>query len=84
MGYNRILVDNDLLVTTAGQDQEEDLRPAAEGHGAEVWEWFENGATFTSVATRHTWQKMFIALIEIAMGHGGMWKKMPPTSLRRL
>ena len=41
-------------------------------HGAEVWQWFENGAYFYICGDKTYMASVHRALIEIAMEHGGM------------
>ena len=44
-------------------------------HGAEVWEWFENGAYFYICGDKTYMAKdVHRALVEIAIEHGGMSK----------
>ena len=61
------------FTTAWSRDQEEDLRSARlKEHGAEIWEWFDNGAYFYICGDGHMAKGVHRALIEIAMEHGGM------------
>ena len=74
---NRIAADmiDDLFTTAWSRDQEEKIyvQHRLKEHGAEVWEWFDNGAYFYICGDKSRMAKdVHRALIEIAMEHGGM------------
>ena len=62
------------FTTAWSRDQEEKIyvQHRLKEHGAEVWEWFERGATSTSVDKQYMAKDVHRALIEIAIEHGGM------------
>ena len=63
------------FTTAWSRDQEEKIyvQHRLKEHGAEVWEWFENGAYFYICGDKQYMAKdVHRALIEIAMEHGGM------------
>ena len=63
------------FTTAWSRDQEEKIyvQHRLKEHGAEVWEWFENGAYFYICGDKTYMAKdVHRALIEIAMEHGGM------------
>ena len=63
------------FTTAWSRDQEEKIyvQHRLKEHGAEVWEWFENGAYFYICGDKQYMAKdVHRALIEIAIEHGGM------------
>jgi len=63
------------FTTAWSRDQEQKIyvQHRLKEHGAEVWEWFENGAYFYICGDKQYMAKdVHRALIEIAMEHGGM------------
>ena len=63
------------FTTAWSRDQEEKIyvQHRLKEHGAEIWEWFENGAYFYICGDKTYMAKdVHRALIEIAMEHGGM------------
>ena len=65
----------DRFTTAWSRDQEEKIyvQHRLKEHGAEIWEWFENGAYFYICGDKTYMAKdVHRALIEIAMEHGGM------------
>ena len=63
------------FTTAWSRDQEEKIyvQHRLKEHGAEVWQWFENGAYFYICGDKTYMAKdVHRALIEIAMEHGGM------------
>ena len=63
------------FTTAWSRDQEEKIyvQPRLKEHGAEIWEWFDNGAYFYICGDKSRMAKdVHRALIEIAMEHGGM------------
>ena len=63
------------FTTAWSRDQEEKIyvQHRLKEHGAEIWEWFDNGAYFYICGDKSRMAKdVHRALIEIAMEHGGM------------